>query len=610
MEREDDYWATFARRRYTRRRILGHTLALAGLVVGGGAACSSTTSAPTTVANPTSSSTSAAAVSATAAPSGASGASVPGKQILYSKFLANPEDFSLKPKAGGRLSIATSYVAANFNPLTLASETAGMYIVQCYNRLVRPKFGAEMNPYDPWKFEPVGELAESWTASPDGTEYTFKLRQGVKFHNKPPVNGREFAADDAKWTLENIKTDIADTFKSVGATFTAVDKYTLKVATNKKVSWVIALLADPRTLMVPKEVADLPGGFNENIIGTGPFIQTEYVARTKATYQKNPDYFQSGLPYIDGIDVAVIPDPAAQRAAARGGQVLMVMQDTVDLKEVDTFPRSSPDFTVFQRDSGSGAAIWHLSMRIDKAPFNDVRVRRALSMAINRQAITDTVFAGKASILLPFPWTYAYDNPPDANVLGPYYKFDPEGAKQLLQAAGVQPGTTWSLLVGNYGPTVPTWSQLIQNDLKNVGITVTLDTPDVATFAGKYRPLVKPSEFDHLATGIVFTNPVDPTLNMISNLKSNSNGNTDHINDPQLDQLIDNLATELDSAKQKTLFQQIWQRIADQAYWPAIPEQVSLSYWNKAVQNYLPNYRSGSNLGWGMAQTPLAWVNK
>src|SRR5262249_29987954 len=156
-------------------------------------------------------------------------------------------------------------------------------------------------------------------------------------------------------------------------------------------------------------------------------------------------------PYVDGFELQVLVDPNAQRTAVRGGQGLMVQGDALTPAEVENFVRTSPDLTVFERDSQSGAAIWHLSMRVDQPPFSDVRVRRALSLGINRKAIIDGIYAGKAKVLLPFPWTYAYDTEPGEKELGPWYKYDPDQAKKLLTEAGVKDGTKWELLIGNYG---------------------------------------------------------------------------------------------------------------------------------------------------------------
>lgn len=609
MDNGDNYWSRTAKRKVTRRSVLRGTLGIASLAaVGGLAACTDNSVTPTTAP----AATSAAAVTArpVGSPTAAAGtgaSTVGGKQIQFAKFLANPPDFSGAPKPGGRLTIASQYNPANLNPLTVGTVTVGMYLGPVYNRLIRGKFGAEMNPYDPWKFEPAPELAESWSLSPDGTEYTFKIRQGVKFQNIAPVSGREFTADDAKWTLENNKIDILDTLKSAGAVITAPDKYTLKIGLKNKVSWMLPLIADSRAYMVPKEVADMPGGFNQNAIGTGPFILKEFVSQTKLTYDKNPDYFEKGKPYLDGLDVAVVLDPAAQRAAARGGQVMMIQGDAITPAEVDAFMRGAPDQTVFRRDSQSGAAIWHISMRVDKPPFNDVRVRRAISMGFNRKGISDAIFSGQAQNLLPFGWTYAYDTQPTD--LGPYYKYDPEGAKQLLAAAGVQPGTTWEWLIGKYGGNIEPISQLIQADFKKIGIELDLKSPDLTTFTQQYRPPgVKPS-YNHLATGIVFTNPVDPTLSLITNLRSDAVINTDQINDTKLDAMLNALAAEPDTQKQRPMLRQVWEYMADQGYWPGWPEPPSLSYWNKAVQNFLPNYRN-DGIFWGSPQLRDVWLSK
>src|SRR5262249_26387958 len=157
----------------------------------------------------------------------------------------------------------------------------------------------------------------------------------------------------------------------------------------------------------------------------------------------------------------------------------------------------------------------------------------------------------------PFPWTYAYDTEPGEKELGPWYKYDPDQAKKLLTEAGVKDGTKWELLIGNYGAQPGTWAQLIQADFKKLGIEIELKSPDTTTYVSQYRPLTTPSTFPHLATGIVFTNPVDPTLNLIANMHSGQNGNTDHINDPKLDGMIDTLAKEPDQEKQKPILRQI-----------------------------------------------------
>jgi peptide/nickel transport system substrate-binding protein len=585
--------------------MLRGSAAAAGVVtLGGLTACT-----PTTAGTTPGPATPGAAATPTRAAGAAPGAvTVGGKQIQYARFLSNPPDFAAQPKQGGTLLIATQYVPANFDPIAISSVTVGQWLGPVYNRLIRGKFGAEMNPYDPWKFEPQGELAESWTASPDGTEYTIKLRQGVKFHNVPPTNGREMTSDDVKWSFENNKTDIADTLKAAGAVFSTPDKYTVKIGLKGKVSWMIPLLADSRAYILPKEQADRPGGFKDNTpVGTGPFIMRSYEARVKGVYAKNPDYFERGKPYLDGLELQVVVDPAAQRVATKGGQVHAVQGDGLTPLEIEQFIRTSPDLTVFQRDSQSGAAIWHISMRMDQAPFNDVRVRRAISMGFNRKGIIDGIYAGAAKNLLPFPWTYAYDSEPTD--LGPYYKYDPEGAKKLLTEAGVREGTTWEFLIGQYGPTVRDIAQLIQADFKKIGINLDIKSPDLTTFVSQYRPTGQKPTYPHLAYGIVFTNPVDPTLNLNSNLRSDAVINTDQMNDPKLDKMLSDLATEPDAQKQRPMLRQIWEYMSDQAYWPGIPEALSTTYFSKQLINYLPNYRNDA-LHWGMPQTKDMWLNK
>jgi ABC-type transport system substrate-binding protein len=605
MDRYETYWTRFPLRRRSRRSVLAGSLGVAGLAVAGGlTACTTATTTPTVgpagpVASPTRSA------------GGATGATTGGKQIQFARFLQNPPDFSAKPKYGGVLTVATQYNPQNLNPQTVSSIFVGTTISVVYERLLRGKWGWELNPYFPWKFEPVGELAESWTASPDGTEYTIKIRQGVKFQNVPPVNGREFTAEDAKWSIENSKTDwwAVPHVKAAGATVTAPDKYTLKIGLKEKVSWMIPMLADSRGYMVPKEIADMPGGFNENAIGTGAFILKERIPNTRITFAKNPEYWDKGKPYLDGLEYQIIPDLAAQRAQARTGQAQMVGGDAPQRAELEGFLRSSPDFTVLETDTQSGQAIWHISMRMDKAPFNDVRVRRAISLAINRKGIIDAVHGGKAQVLLPFVWTSGYDSPPDERLLGPWYRYDPEQAKRLLAEAGVREGTRWEFLIGRYSAYVEPTAQLIQQDFKRVGIELELKIPDLANFALQYRPPGQKPAYEHLAYGVVFTNPVDPTLSLMTNLRSDASINTDQINDPKLDEMLTKLAAEPDTEKQKPMFRQIWEYMSDQAYWPALPDGQPVEYWHKSVYGYLTNYRNLSNT-WGAGQFNQIWLNK
>jgi ABC-type transport system substrate-binding protein len=603
MEFEDSYWAHAVRRRVSRRSVLRGAVGTVGLsLIGSALACTAPAEAPT--AGPATTTPGPATTATRAAGSGA--ATVGGKEIRYARFLSNPPDFAAQPKSGGHVPIATNYVPANFDALAASSATEGEYLGLAYNRLLRGKFGAEMNPYDPWKFEPAPELAESWQVSPDGTEYSFKIRQGVKFQNVAPVNGREFSAEDARWTLENNRTDVADTLKSAGATFSVPDKYTLKLGLKRKVSWVLPLLSDPRAYMVPREIADLPGGFKENKpIGTGPFILTEYASRTKASYVKNPDYFERGKPYLDSVEFQVVPDPSAQRALVRGGQALMVNGDTPGIQELDAFVRQGTDLTVLQRESVSGKAVWHISMRVDKAPFSDVRVRRAVSLSINRKAIIDGIYAGKAQNLLPFPWTLAYDTQPTD--LGPWYAYDPEQARKLFAEAGVQPGTRWEFLIGQYTPTIKDIAQLIQSDFKKVGIEVEIKAPDLGTYVAQYRPPNAKPTYEHLAYGLIFQNPVDTSLNLLVNLRSDAATSTDQIKDAKLDGMLDSLASEPDPDRQRPILRQIWDQISDQAYWPGLPEPVSLTYWHKSIQNFLPNYRNDV-LTWGTPQLRDIWL--
>ena len=174
-----------------------------------------------------------------------------------------------------------------------------------HSRLVKQKAGPAVAP---GTFPLEGDLAESWT-QPNETTYVFKLRRGVRWHNKPPVNGRELTADDVKYSLERFMTvkgnSNAYMLKSVDKV-EAVDKYTVRITLKEPFAWLLDMLASPMAVaIVAKEVVEKFGDLKkpEAVIGTGPWMLDSYRPNQGYTLVRNPTYFQAGLPYIDRVEV-------------------------------------------------------------------------------------------------------------------------------------------------------------------------------------------------------------------------------------------------------------------------------------------------------------------
>src|SRR2546428_10573060 len=226
-----------------------------------------------------------------------------------------------KPKYGGIIRLAEReppnldpHLSISFNPQNIGSLI--------YNGLVRFLYGHEQK--DPYDLTIMPDLAERWEYTDDKT-VVFYLRKGVKFHNKPPVNGREVKAQDVKYSLERFaaKSGFRARFDDVDRVEVA-DDYTVKIVTKNPFAPLLINLASPsHNFILPKEAEDKYGDFNkvEAAIGTGPFILERYERGVKLVFKRNPDYDIKGLPYVDGIEWQVTPEIAARVSLLRTGKV-------------------------------------------------------------------------------------------------------------------------------------------------------------------------------------------------------------------------------------------------------------------------------------------------
>src|ERR671922_951448 len=226
------------------------------------------------------------------------------------------------PKRGGILRVR-GFDPPNFDhhlTSTGFTQSAASFV---YSKLVRHKVGADVAP-GTFIIEP--DLAERWEELGD-TTYVFHLRQGVKWHNKPPVNGREFVAEDVKFTYDRFLTEKANgnryLLDSVDR-IEVVDRYTVKFVLKEPFVWFINVLGTPRSMwIIAPEVVQQYGDLKkpESAIGTGPFLLDRYEPNVKTVFKRNPDYFLKDQPYIDGVEWLVLEDESTGLAMYRTGQL-------------------------------------------------------------------------------------------------------------------------------------------------------------------------------------------------------------------------------------------------------------------------------------------------
>ena len=352
-----------------------------------------------------------------------------------------------------------------------------------FDRLVDVEVGTDGNS------KIVPSLAESWDISDDGLEYTFHLRQGVKFHN-----GNDFTAEDVAYTFHRmltveggVNTEFIDQIKGAdellaGETDTlegveVVDDYTIKVTLKVPFAGFLASISSPGVSIYDSEATEAAGdqfGMDPAVtVGTGPFEFSSWSFNNQLVLTRNEDYWKgaSGLP---GVVIKIIPDTETQSMMFESGEL-----DILDLDyaadSVDRFTETYPDQIV----QGPRVGIVYFTMNFNKEPFQDVRVRKAVQMSIDRQAILDALYGGRGQVEQGiFPHGLIGFNPDQEEI-----KYDPEAAKALLAEAGYADGFDMEIAADSSASDTMTMAlEIVSDQLAEVGIRAEIKNYDESTW--------------------------------------------------------------------------------------------------------------------------------
>jgi peptide/nickel transport system substrate-binding protein len=416
--------------------------------------------------------------------------------------------------------------------------------------------------------------------SPDGITWTVKLRPDAKFHNIAPVNGHAVEAEDVKDSWARM-TDPKGNFQYLGnlgfvdpTQITAPDKQTVVFKLKYPYAPFKRTLAQPiYGVILPREGAT--GGYDpaKLIVGSGPFSFVSHVADSEFVLKKNPDWFEKGRPYIDGIHMALYDDPkttaATQVAQFTAGHLDDIRPDIVN---VDTLKRDNPKATFIQQEIGTPLTV-RMQLGDENSIFRDIRVRQAFSLALDRNAINQALFQGDGVLTITIPawlgkWSLrASDMSADTQK---YYKQDLQQAKQLLSAAGAQNTrfrfvwvSTGALSTGNLpklAETVHSMLTQVTNNIDFIGIDYDRDwvagghgvrqgfSPANTLFVDTESPLY---EADEILYGY---------------FSSKSTSNPAHLSDPTLDAMIDKERSTLNDDDRMKVVWDIQKYIADKMY--------------------------------------------
>ncbi len=460
--------------------------------------------------------------------------------------------------------------------------------------------GARSAPSD---FTLAPDLALEAAASADRRVYTITLRPGVRWESRPPVNGRALVAADVKFSLERVlrMSPFAPLLGPVERV-EAPDRRTVRVRLADSFTPFVHNLAEPWTAILPPEAVDRPAGPTavESLIGCGPFVLERYEPGVKAIFSRNPTYHAPGLPYLDKVEWLFIKDRPTRLALFRAGQVDLPSHDArIPGSEADALRKANAGYPIMSWD---GLEVRSLAMRADRPPFNDVRVRRALSLAVDRKTWAAEHLGGEGGEppgAVPSamrPWTLA------ARQLGEgarYLEHDPAQARALLAEAGFAAGlrikcTTWP----GYGPEYVEDLERLAGHLRRAGVELQIVNEEY----GQYIRGSFLGRFDEATWGpsSIFTD-VDGYLHTF--FRSGQAGNRSHVADSQVDAMIEAQRRVTSPSSRKRLIDEIQRRSAAQAWYVFTPCPRNVSSWAPWVRNYGP--KNSFDRG---AQLEVVWL--
>lgn len=569
--------------------------------------------------------------------------------------IANWWDKYGTPQYGGTITLAT-------NNSTISVDTwdfAGGGFTLWLESLFEPDWALDRNTWPMTSsFIPdqyyTGNLAESWEIT-DPQTITVKIHQGVLWQNKAPANGREFTADDVQFHYDRL-LGTGHGYTTPNGFFAAIfgdlqnavatDKYTVVFHFKRPGSQWFQILADrfplnqfesPEWIALggppvnaPADGAPAsgppPGGAPpaaatsetnnplrdwHNAVGTGPWILSDMIIGSQATYSKNPNYWghdprfpKNQTPYADQLKLLIIPDTATQLASLRTGKIDIVFAANgaggVDPQQAENLTQTNPDLVQGQSPLGANG----LTFRLDKAPFTDINVRKALNMAVNRELISNSIYGGFGNktpcgfVSQTFKG-YAYDYADWPQQLKDEYAYNPTQAKKLLLEAGYPNGFKTDISASTADD-----SQLLQvfkSEFSDIGVDMTINVQDPTTWDAS-RMASKHDQMITAAGGSLAA----PKFTITQFYSKSPDHAYTMVNDANYDALYDKFFSSTDPAAAQNIFRQIDQYVIQQHWLVLAGEHSNYNVW----QPYLKGY-SGEQIGFGsQVMWSRVWIDQ
>jgi len=465
----------------------------------------------------------------------------------------------------------------------------------------------------------AGGVATGWELQDENT-LVFHIRKGVYFHDKPPVNGRELTADDVVFSLIRLWThprcyhgtgypaDRHFVYKeSLSEAIYAPDKWTVVLKCMPGKAGYVYEMASQVSEMVPHEAIEKWGDLNawERECGTGPFILTDYVDGSMATLKRNPNYWmkdplipENQLPYVDMVKMLIIEDQSTAQAALRTGKIDHVggySNGPLSWEDAKTMKQTNPDLK-YVRNLVQPAT---LSPRVDMEPFNDVRLRRALMMAIDQKEIGDTYYGGEYELIgapsSPIPelmdTVTPFEELPQS--VQEQFEYHPDKAKQLLAEAGYPNGLKGEIICYQASADL---ASLLKFYLAKVGVDLEISPKEYAVYSSIW------GRKTHTANQLILAS-WSGTFIPFKQLQTTTGNywNYSCVSDAKADKYWEDIANVyFDEQARRALMKEANVYYLEQAWYILLPATYTYDFWQPWLKGYSGEFEMGYNQGWAV----------
>ncbi|WP_035341659.1 MULTISPECIES: ABC transporter substrate-binding protein [unclassified Dickeya] len=507
--------------------------------------------------------------------------------VAASLFGVTSQAAETAPKRGGTL----NFLVEPEPPVLTSLVNSGGSVIKVNAKVIEGLLNYDFN------MKPTPQLATSWSVSPDGKQYTFHLRQGVKWHD-----GKDFTSADVAFSILTVKKYNSrgqGTFANVTDVKTP-DPYTAVVELSQPAPYLISAFSANEAPIVPKHLYDgtdiRTNPYNTAPVGTGPFIFKEWVRGSHIVYERNPNYWDQPKPYVDRLVVKFIPDAATRLIAFETGALDLGSESPVPLNELDRV-KKNPRLAIETGGYGYGPTQTRIEFNLDNQYLKNLKVRQAIAHSINRDVLRNVVWYGYA-VNSPTPITpelaQFHDSAPSP------YPFDVKKAEQLLDEAGFPrqaDGIRFRLVHDYmpYGDGFKRVAEYLKSALAKVGIEVTIRSQDFATYVKRVY-----TDRDFEFTNHSISNLFDPTVGVQRLYWSQAFkpgvafGNGSHYANPEVDRLLEQAAVETDPAKRVEEFRAFQRIVAQELPDINLLQLKRLTIYNTRVHNQLTDIQ-GAN---------------